>query len=167
MDKREFLDILRQSLEGEVDNGIIEKNIRFYSDYISSQRDKSEEEVIESIGDPRLIAKTIIETEKLSNKENYKEDYGRSYDYNSHRNKGYYEDYKQDGYQDNTGKGKMFSYIKGYSKIAILIILILFALMILSLLIKIGWIILKFISVFFLPLVLIVLLLNIFWKNRS
>ena len=66
MDKKEFMDILRQSLQGEVDDNIIEQNIRFYNEYISSQRGKNESEVIKEIGDPRLIAKTIIETAKAS-----------------------------------------------------------------------------------------------------
>ena len=67
MDKKEFLEILKQSLAGEVSRDVIEMNIRFYDQYISSQADE-EEITVMKIGDPRLIAKTIIEKEKAANK---------------------------------------------------------------------------------------------------
>jgi hypothetical protein len=164
MNKREFLDILRQSLEGEVDNDTIEKNIRYYSDYISSQTDKSEEEVIESIGDPRLIAKTIIETEKISGEEDYREDYGRQYGYDGNADKGYYEAYTGDKKRTG-GIGKIFSNI-GRNRTFYLIVMFLIAFAFFCFLIQIGWFIIKYLFIFILPAILIALLLNIFRNNR-
>lgn len=63
MSKQEFLQRLRDTLTGEVPGHIIEENIRFYNEYISTEVNSGtrEEDVIASIGDPRLIAKTIME----------------------------------------------------------------------------------------------------------
>ncbi|WP_313072494.1 DUF1700 domain-containing protein [Lacrimispora sp.] len=63
MSKQEFLQRLRDTLTGEVPGNVIEDNIRFYDEYISTEvrNGSTEDEVITSIGDPRLIAKTIME----------------------------------------------------------------------------------------------------------
>lgn len=63
MSKEEFLQRLRQALTGEVPQGVIQENIRYYDEYIGGEvrRGLAEETVTGEIGDPRLIAKTIIE----------------------------------------------------------------------------------------------------------
>ena len=55
---------------------MIEENIRYYEEYIRGEvlKGSSEEAVTEAIGDPRLIAKTIIEAS-----ENAKESSGGSF----------------------------------------------------------------------------------------
>lgn len=64
MNKSEFLQRLGEALQGEVPSGVYQENIRYYESYISQEvrSGKTEEEVIDSMGDPRLIAKTIIDT---------------------------------------------------------------------------------------------------------
>lgn len=67
MTKNEFLDILRISLEGEILSSDVENNIKYYEDYINTQlKQKSFEEIYSELGNPRLIAKTIIDTNKIS-----------------------------------------------------------------------------------------------------
>ena len=63
MRKTEFLQELREALDGEVSASVIQSNISYYDQYISQEAAKGrrEEEVIEEIGSPRLIAKTIID----------------------------------------------------------------------------------------------------------
>lgn len=154
MDKREFLDILRQSLEGEVDNNTLEQSIRFYNEYISSQEDKSEEEVINDIGNPRLIAKTIIETEKMSNKTD-----SSSWNYNdSQSNRRYYDDNAKDRDYNTSNNREIFPRIKWYHKLVFIFILLL----LLYLLIKIGWIFIRLFSFFLVPIIIIALLLVMF-----
>lgn len=60
MRKTEFLQELREALDGEVSASVIQSNISYYDQYISQEAAKGrrEEEVIEEIGSPRLIAKT-------------------------------------------------------------------------------------------------------------
>lgn len=67
MTKQEFLDDLRRSLTGGLENGEINEHIRYYSDYIDSQirMGISEEEIMSSLGEPRLIAKTLLGMENV------------------------------------------------------------------------------------------------------
>lgn len=68
MNKQEFLSELRRNLVGEVPGQEVDKNIAYYEEYISSDGSESEQCRIDEIGDPRLIARTIIETYKISHK---------------------------------------------------------------------------------------------------
>jgi len=65
MDRVEFLAILRESLEGYIPNADVEENIAFYRNYFE-EAEMSEKKVIEELGDPRLIARTIIQAYKAS-----------------------------------------------------------------------------------------------------
>lgn len=60
MTKKEFLSQLQDSLEGNIPKNEIAGNLQYYSDYFS-QSGKSETEVCEELGDPRLIARSIID----------------------------------------------------------------------------------------------------------
>lgn len=60
MNQAEFLLILRESLERNIPRAELEENIAYYKDYFESS-DSSETEVCEQLGDPRLIAKSIVD----------------------------------------------------------------------------------------------------------
>ena len=66
MTKQEFLDGLRRSLSAGLEPEQINEHIRYYSDYIDSRIriGSSEEEVMASLGEPRLIAKTLLGMEE-------------------------------------------------------------------------------------------------------
>ena len=77
MSKQDFLDGLRRSLSGGLEPQEINEHIRYYSDYIESQirRGTPEEEVMASLGEPRLIAKTLLGMEGVETvTEEYVED---------------------------------------------------------------------------------------------
>lgn len=61
MTKQEFLSELREALEGNIPLDNVEENIRFYDSYFQ-ESSRSEREVCEELGDPRLIARTIIDS---------------------------------------------------------------------------------------------------------
>ena len=65
MDRGEFLSILRESMEGLIPMDEIEKNIQFYRSYFD-ESGQADREVIEELGYPRLIARTIIDAYKAS-----------------------------------------------------------------------------------------------------
>lgn len=154
MNRKEFLDILRQSLVGEVGNQVIEQSISFYNEYISSQSDKSEDEVIAEIGDPRLIAKTIIESEKAA--------YGDTGSWDKHdNNKTFYNDYYQGNDNRGSSNNNRVYHLKWYHMAIIAVILLL----LFFFLIRIGWILLRLLSVFFIPIVFIVLIWALFRKR--
>ncbi len=62
MSKQEFIDKLRMALSGKVSARLVEENVSYYEEYINAQMRQgySEESVMESLGDPRLIARSII-----------------------------------------------------------------------------------------------------------
>lgn len=64
LDKQKFLEELKQTLAGEVDSRVIVENVTYYDDYIMTKlrQGAQEDEVLSELGDPRLLAKTIIET---------------------------------------------------------------------------------------------------------
>lgn len=64
MNKQEFVDRLRMALNGRVSPGLVMDNVNYYQDYINTEirKGRTEEVVLESLGDPRLIARTIIQT---------------------------------------------------------------------------------------------------------
>lgn len=77
MNRYEFISTLRTALTGKVPATTVEDNIRYYEEYIEIQlrQGRSEEEVLEGLGDPRLLAKTIIEANKYAEgSETYGED---------------------------------------------------------------------------------------------
>lgn len=61
MNSNEFLRILRESLEMSLEQDAINAQLDYYDKYISDEikNGKTEKEVLEELGDPRLIAKTI------------------------------------------------------------------------------------------------------------
>lgn len=63
MEKQEFLDKLRMALNGRVAPSIAADTVNYYEDYINTEirMGRTEEEVMASLGDPRLIARTIVE----------------------------------------------------------------------------------------------------------
>ena len=60
VNRAEFLSILRESLEGNMPKEDVEANLRYYRDYFA-QSEHSDKEVCEELGDPRLIAKSLID----------------------------------------------------------------------------------------------------------
>lgn len=74
MNRVEFLEGLNEALKGEVDSKEYQETIKYYSDYIEAKMREglSEEEVVESLGNPRLIAKSILQA-----RENKSKEYGR------------------------------------------------------------------------------------------
>ena len=53
----------RQALNGKLDAATIQDHLKFYDDYIIEEmrKGKSEQEVLELLGDPWAIAKTIVD----------------------------------------------------------------------------------------------------------
>lgn len=64
MRKAEFLEALETKLTGEVSENTIRQNLRYYNDYIDSaiRGGETEEQVLDELGSPLLIARTIIDT---------------------------------------------------------------------------------------------------------
>lgn len=70
MTRAEFIDTLRSRLTGEVSAIEIENTVRYYEEYIegSMKNGKTEAAVLDELGSPLLIARTIMDTAARSPK---------------------------------------------------------------------------------------------------
>ena len=66
MNKRQFLKELEEELGYELPSTLVRSNLDYYSSYIDGERQKGrgEDEILSDLGDPRLIARTIIDAAK-------------------------------------------------------------------------------------------------------
>ena len=63
MTKKQFLEELRVSLEGMASPMVIQENLNYYENYINEQiqNGRTEEDVLNELGSPRLIARSIMD----------------------------------------------------------------------------------------------------------
>ena len=150
MDRIEFLSILRESLEGCIPLEDVEENVTFYRNYFDNA-DGSEQEVIQELGDPRLIARTIIEAYKASK--------GPMADYYTEKARSEYSR-EHSEYHDESGSNSWSEEDTGYSKaeqikrwiIGIGIVAVVLAILALAL---------KIFVVFLLPVILIIFVVKL------
>lgn len=64
MSKEEYLRGLEEALAGEVPASVIRENINYYNSYLSQEMAKGRtvDEIAEEIGEPRIVARTIIDS---------------------------------------------------------------------------------------------------------
>lgn len=111
MNKQEFIDRLRAALNGRVSPNLVTENVNYYEDYINTEirKGRTEEEVLETLGDPRLIARTIIETNgKGGQSQGQGTGYQQSgYQSGNYQSGGYQSSgYRGNGYQNGAGDYK-------------------------------------------------------------
>lgn len=65
MSKQEFLDELRMALSGKLGSTQVDSHAKYYEEYINAEirRGKTEEEVLAELGNPRLIARSIVDAQ--------------------------------------------------------------------------------------------------------
>lgn len=75
MNREEFLQGLRTALSGAVPPAVLQENLRYYDEYISTemQKGRTESQVMEELGNPRLIARTILDTTPEAGEGNFEE----------------------------------------------------------------------------------------------
>lgn len=155
MNRKEFLEQLQIALSGEVPQREVINQLDYYDRYIREESiHKNEDEVVEKLGSPHLIAKTIIDAHERT--------YGKTYIRGS--NSKYQQSFDYEGYEDSgnfskkTSKRSIFN-IPWYKKLLLLLSILLLLLPI----IVIGSLMIKFI-IFLLPIILLVLLIILIIK---
>ncbi len=165
MDKSEFLNILREALNQEVNPAVIEQNVRYYDQYISSPSKEEEERKIMELGDPRLLAKTIIEAEKAAREKSGFHGNQNSYEEGSSSQQNQdTPDWEQRWEQQNSGFQPkiLFANMKWYHKlIAVMVVLL-----IVVLLLFVGRLMVGFLFTFGPILIILLLLGNLFRRRR-
>ncbi len=158
MDRNEFISVLRASLAGEVSDQVLEENIQYYYDYISEEiaKGKREEEVMEMLGNPQLIARTIIDT---ADREGFGSS-SRVYTENSEGQKGFYAKENEDGGVDiHYGRLKLNTW---YGKALIIAVIVL----VMALIFTVVGGILSFVLPILIPVLVILILIRILTGRR-
>ena len=145
MDRGEFLSVLRESLEGFIPMEEVETNIDFYQNYFE-EASQSDKEVIEELGDPRLIARTIIDAYKASK--------GPMADYYAEQARSEYSREHSEEYEDMSGSYYQYGRkVKWYEKL-------MFWAIISTVIVLLFTFVVVFV-VYVLPVILLVLLIKI------
>ncbi|MBQ7774616.1 MAG: hypothetical protein IJ379_01755 [Lachnospiraceae bacterium] len=98
MSKQEFIDKLRLALSGRVSASLVEENVAYYEEYINTQMRLGNDEatILSSLGDPRLIAKSIITANNGENSSDTTADSGQERYYDNDTR--YYAEKSRSGY---------------------------------------------------------------------
>lgn len=140
MTKQQFLDKLYEALCESMDKQSALKHINYYRDYIELKVKEGEDEakVLASLGNPRLIAKSLIEAGEGAFR--YNEDMHEEYTSNTDYNEEYYKQENKRVYKSVIGNWSF------WLSIAFLILIILTIIgSLVGLLVIIGKIIMRFI----------------------
>lgn len=143
MTKREFLEELKDALSEQLPQNEVAEHVSYYMNYIEEQKrsGSSEDEVLDMLGDPRLIARTILDTTPGSkDNQNY-----------------FYEQTMQDAQSEAEKKG-LSSKAKKYLYIGI-------AIAVIFLIISLITTLLSFLLPILLPVILIFVVISIIRKR--
>lgn len=148
MDRVEFVDKLQHALAGGLNSSAVAENVQYYREYIDVEirQGRSEEEVLESLGDPRLLAKSIIEANKRAGQN---EGTNRNFDEEIREN-------AHDG-QEETGRAVR---VPGWLILLILVVIVL-------LIIGVVFSVISFLAPVIIPVLLVLLVVNFFRGRNS
>lgn len=159
MNRIEFIEKLQRTLAGGLNSSRVADNVRYYQEYIDTEirKGKSEEEVLAGLGDPRLLAKSIIEANKHAGTS---EGTNRTYDEEMKEAGSPYggQSYREEGnYSEASGSGRVFR-VPGW-----LILLIVTVVVILA--IGVAFSLISVLAPILIPILIIILLVRIFREN--
>lgn len=146
MDRIEFVDKLQHALSGGLSSAAVAENVQYYREYIDVEirKGRSEEEVLGSLGDPRLLAKSIIEANKRAGQ-------------NEGTNQNYDEETPGSVYGEQEGK-KGAVRVPGWL-IGLIVVVVLL------LIIGVVFSVISFLAPIIIPVLIVLLLVN-FFKGR-
>lgn len=170
MSKQEFLDRLRMSLSSQMTAAQVTEHLRFYEDYINTEMRKgsSEASVLQMLGDPRLIARTIVDASDIEDA--VEQTYGngnRSYGYYQYRNVGSGYNQREEEYED-AGYGKVYSWKQKAATYPIMKwVWIILAMLIVFVIVSAIFSLVSFLLPFVIPVLIVVFIMKLFrdWLN--
>ena len=125
MTKQEFLETLGKILNRELSESEVTNNLRYYETYIAQEmaKGRTEEQVLSGLGDPRLIARTILQVDGR------REEPGRESVFTEEEDGIYSHSYANDTQErKSTAKVHSFGGMKGWL-VLIAVLLVLFVLL--------------------------------------
>ena len=158
MNRNEFIDKLQRTLAGGLNCNQVADNVRYYQDYIDTEirKGRSEADVLAGLGDPRLLAKSIIEANKHAG---VNEGTNRGYDEEMTADSSYgSENRREDAYYDTTsGNGRVFR-VPGWLILLIITVVVI-------LIIGVAFSLISVLAPIIIPVLIVILLIRIFRDN--
>ena len=158
MNRNEFIDKLQRTLAGGLNCNQVADNVRYYQEYIDTEirKGKSEADVLAGLGDPRLLAKSIIEANKHAG---VNEGTNRGYDEEMTEDSSYgSENSREDAYYDATsGSGRVFR-VPGWLILLIVTVVVI-------LIIGVAFSLISVLAPIIIPVLIVILLIRIFRDN--
>ena len=146
MQKHEFIENLKNALLGNVPPQVVNDNLKYYEEYIASeiQKGREESEVLDELGDPRILAKTIIDASARDRKGTGQVYYGsgeNAADPESEESSGSRTSYSESSDGDTWSRGFHTHVYKGnsFSCLIVGIILLIIICVIVAALLKVIW----------------------------
>lgn len=161
MKEEKFLQLLEETLNEELPSQEVRQHMMYYRDYIAASRSvKTDSQIMQELGDPRLIARTIIDQYKLTHKTNNAKAGSRTYQTND---SGYSYGEGEDKREEKSGKSslKMFRTASWITTLIAFLILFLFF----GIVLWIGGVMIKLFFRFILPIILIFIGVN--WIRKQ
>lgn len=152
MTRREFLDGLKTALGNEMQGPVIQENVKYYDGYINDEvrKGRLEAEVIAELGDPWVIARTIIGTSGGRQGDGYEEDYGYEPEQSAY------------GDRDRSGRDRVTGGIAWWKKLLFLLAVCGILLLVMAV---IGGIV-SVLAPVVIPVIIVVFILRLFQSRR-
>lgn len=168
MNRIEFMEKLQRALASGLSSRQVTENVRYYQEYVDTEirKGRSEEEVLAGLGDPRLLAKSIIEANKRAGQSggtnlNYDEEivdggsgrqtYSYTYGYDTEGERNVYE-------EDMAGAGRVF-HMPGWLLLLIITVVVL-------LIIGVAFSLISVMAPILIPVLGIMLVVRLFQNRR-
>lgn len=155
MTKNEFLAQLQKALQGNLSDSKVQENIDYYKQYIQEEaaKGKQEEDILQMLGDPWILARTIIDANDGTDRETvYEAESGKRYKAS--------EEYGE----QNRGAG---AYGSGAGIWWKKLLLIMTVVMVLLLIVAIVRGVVSLLAPFIVPILIVMLIVRIFGGRRS
>ena len=158
MNRNEFIDKLQRTLAGGLNCNQVADNVRYYQDYIDTEirKGRSEADVLAGLGDPRLLAKSIIEANKHAG---VNEGTNRGYDEEMTADSSYGSENRREGayYDTTSGNGRVFR-VPGWLILLIVTVVVI-------LIIGVAFSLISVLAPIIIPILIVILLIRIFFNN--
>lgn len=134
MTKQEFLETLGRILNRELSEQEVAENLHYYEQYISQQMNsgKTEAQVLAELGDPRLIARTILQVDQQREEEVYE---SRESIYTEEEDGTFWQEKQQ---RESYDGGYHVHTVSGIKSLVILVLVLIVLLMLISTVFKIA-----------------------------
>ncbi|MBO5472409.1 MAG: DUF1700 domain-containing protein [Lachnospiraceae bacterium] len=173
MNRIEFTEKLQRALAGGLNSNQVADHVRYYQEYINGeiQKGRREEDVLAELGDPRLLAKSIIEANKRAGagegtNRTYDEEMtgaGNAYRGAAHssgaQGSGVYNDSRNyDAYENYGGESRIFR-MPGWLILLIVTVVVI-------LIIGVAFSLISVLAPIIIPVLIVILLVRIFQGGR-